>query len=256
MSESLCGVWVDDSGVVHLSVATADGLRVTRTETLRPFAWLNEQVSATTDGVAIEPLKGEGPFNRLAHAESLDTFDDFVKVAKETGGVDVVRPLESQFLLQKRRRLFRDLGFHELRRCQLDIETASSDGEFSDAVKADDRVLAIGLRFGERNRLLVLDEMSTEGEKRLLEQLNAVLLEEDPDVIEGHNIFKFELDYLRQRAKKAALARKRRFATVASRSPNAGLIFLAATCRDGPWSIRICSFSNTTSRRVNSRRMV
>ena len=136
MSESLCGVWVNDSGVVHLSVATADGLRVTRTETLRPFAWLNEQVSATTDGVAIEPLKGEGPFNRLAHAESLDTFDDFVKVAKETGGVDVVRPLESQFLLQKRRRLFRDLGFHELRRCQLDIETASSDGEFSDAVKA------------------------------------------------------------------------------------------------------------------------
>jgi len=202
MSESLCGVWVDDSGVVHLSVATADGLRVTRTETLRPFAWLNEQVSATTDGVAIEPLKGEGPFNRLAHAESLDAFDDFVKVAKETGGVDVVRPLESQFLLQKRQRLFRDLGFHELRRCQLDIETASSDGEFSDAVKADDRVLAIGLRFGERNRLLVLDEMSTEGEKRLLEQLNAVLLEEDPDVIEGHNIFKFDLDYLRQRAKK------------------------------------------------------
>ena len=202
MSESLCGVWMDDAGVVHLALAAVDGSRTTRTESLRPFAWLNEQVSAAIEGVSIETLKGEGPFNRLAHAESLEAFEAFVKLAKESGGVDAVRPMESQFLLQKRERLFRDLGFHELRRCQLDIETASSDGEFSDAVKADDRVLAIGLRFGERNRLLVLDEMSADGERRLLEQLNAVLAEEDPDVIEGHNIFKFDFDYLRQRAKK------------------------------------------------------
>ncbi|HEY8932835.1 MAG TPA: DNA polymerase domain-containing protein [Rariglobus sp.] len=202
MSESLCGVWVDDAGVVHLSLAGADGVRTTRTETLRPFAWLDAAVTSTSDGVAIEPLQGEGPFNRLAHAASLEVFEAFTKAAKETGGIDAVRPLESQFLLQNRRRLFRDLSFTQLRRCQLDIETASSDGEFSDAAKADDRVLAIGLRFGDRNRILVLDEVSAAGEKRLLEQLNAVLAEEDPDVIEGHNIFKFDFDYLRQRAKK------------------------------------------------------
>lgn len=204
MSESLCGLWVDDNaGVVHLSVADSAGSRSTRTATLRPFAWLNEGVIAPAgEGVTIETLNGEAPFNRLMHAESLAAFDGFLKIARETGGVDVVRPLESQFLLQTRERLFRDLGFHQLRRCQLDIETASSDGEFSDSAKADDRVLAIGLRFGERNRLLVLDEMSAAGEKRLLEQFNAVLTEEDPDVIEGHNIFKFDFDYLRKRAKK------------------------------------------------------
>ena len=202
MSESLCGVWVDDTGVVHLSVAGAEGVRTTRTETLRPFAWLNDAVTATAEGVAIEPLKGDGPFNRLAQADTLAAFETFAKAAKETGGVDAVRPLESQFLLQNRQRLFRDLSFTQLRRCQLDIETASSDGGFSDAAKPDDRVLAIGLRFGDRNRLLVLDEVGAAGEKRLLEQLNAVLAEEDPDVIEGHNIFKFDFDYLRQRAKK------------------------------------------------------
>ncbi|MDF3058326.1 MAG: polymerase [Rariglobus sp.] len=207
MSESLCGVWVDDSGVVHLSVAGADGARSVRTESLRPFAWLNDGVLApATEGVAMETLNGDAPFNRLMHAGSLAAFDGFLKIARETGGVDVVRPIESQFLLQNRQRLYRDLSFHQLRRCQLDIETASSGGEFSDAAKAEDRVLAIGLRFGERNRLLVLDEMSAEGEKRLLEQLNAVLAEEDPDVIEGHNIFKFDFDYLRQRAKKLKVA--------------------------------------------------
>jgi DNA polymerase, archaea type len=203
MSESLCGVWVDDAGVVHLSVAGIDGSRVERTAVLKPFAWLNEPVVVPPmEGVTIETLKGEGPFNRLAHAESLEIFEGFAKVAKETGSVDAVRPLESQFLLQNRERLFRDLSFTQLRWCQLDIETASSDGEFSDATKTDDRVLAIGLRFGERNRLLVLEEVSAAGEKRLLEELNAVLAEEDPDVIEGHNIFKFDFDYLRQRAKK------------------------------------------------------
>ena len=203
MSDVYCGIWLDDAGVVHLSVAGADGSRSTRTAALRPFAWLNEGVVAPAgEGVIIEALKGEAPFNRIAHAESLAAFDGFIKIARETGGVDAVRPLESQFLLQNRERLFRDLSFNQLRRCQLDIETASSDGEFSDSAKADDRVLAIGLRFGERNRLLVLDEMSAAGEKRLLETFNAVIAEEDPDVIEGHNIFKFDFDYLRKRAKK------------------------------------------------------
>ncbi len=202
MSGSLCGVWVDDAGGVHTCLATPDGGRVTQRAGLRPFAWLNASVTATADGVTCEPLKGAGPFNRLAHADTLGVFDGFVKAAKDKGGVDVVRPLESQFLLQHRERLYRHLGFAQLRRCQLDIETASADGAFSDAAKPGDRVLAVGLRFGERNRLLVLDELSDAGEKRLLEALNVALAEEDPDVLEGHNIFKFDLDYLRQRAKK------------------------------------------------------
>ena len=203
MKESLCGIWVDEAGNVQLCLATTEGGRITRSERLRPFAWLNAAVTAEpVAGVIIEALAGPGPFNRLAHAGTLEVFEAFAKTAKETGGIDVVKPLESQYLLQQRARLFRALSFGQLRRCQLDIETASSDGDFSDAAKPADRVLAIGLRFGERNRLLVLDEVSPAGERRLLEQLNAVLAEEDPDVIEGHNIFKFDLDYLHQRAKK------------------------------------------------------
>ncbi|HTJ77536.1 MAG TPA: DNA polymerase domain-containing protein [Rariglobus sp.] len=206
MAESLCGVWVDNEGSVHAAVMKADGTRETRVETLRPFAWLRDVVTAETTGVTIEPLKGEGMFTRLAHAETLEAFDAFVKAAKETGGIDVIKPLESQFLLQRKTRLFADLSFGQLRRCQLDIETGSGDGSFSDAMKPDDRVLAIGLRFGDRNRILVLEAMTDEAEKRLLESLNVALAEEDPDVIEGHNIFKFDLDYLRQRAKRFKVA--------------------------------------------------
>jgi DNA polymerase, archaea type len=207
MNEALCGVWVDDAGNVQVCLSLPDGGRTTRTDALRPFAWLTDSVDVPpVEGVTVEALAGAGPFNRLAHAENLETFEAFLKAAKETADVDAVKPLESQYLIQQRARLFRDIGFSQLRRCQLDIETASSDGEFSNAAKPTDRVLAIGLRFGERNRLLVIEENSPAGEKRLLEQFNAALAEEDPDIIEGHNIFKFDLDYLRQRAKKLKVA--------------------------------------------------
>lgn len=200
--DTLCGVWVDPAGKVHTTVATAGGGREERPGTLRPFAWLNDTpANANTHAIAIEGLAGEGPYNRLAHADDLEVYDTFVREAKDSAGVDAIRPLESQFLLQHRQRLYRDLTFAQLRRCQLDIETGSGDGGFSDASRKEDRVLAIGLRFGDRNRLLVLEEPTDAAEKKLLETLNQVLREEDPDVIEGHNIFKFDLDYLRQRGR-------------------------------------------------------
>src|SRR5262249_32520117 len=77
-----------------------------------------------------------------------------------------------------------------------------ADGSFSDAGRAEDRVLAIGLQFGERNRTLVLAESTDIAERILLEQLNQVIAEEDPDTIEGHNLFKFDLDYLKQRGRR------------------------------------------------------
>ncbi len=201
--ESLCGVWLDPDGQVLTTVALADGSRENRVESFRPFAWLNDTPPEGVVGaVHIEPLTGESPFNRLMHADDFATYDAFLRQARDTVQVDAIRPLESQFLLQHRERLYRDLAFHQLRRCQLDIETASSDDGFCDPARPGDRVLAIGLRCGGRNRLLLLEEMTDAGEKALLESLNVALAAEDPDVIEGHNIFKFDLDYLRQRCRR------------------------------------------------------
>jgi DNA polymerase elongation subunit (family B) len=207
MADTICGLWVADDGRAHVSVVTPDGGRVERIETFRPFAWLNDTPAETNlHGLALEKLQGEGTFDRLVHADDLAVYEAFIKVAKLKVGVDAIRPLESQFLLQHRRRLYQELSFGQLRRCQLDIETASADGGFSDAAKPGDRVLAIGLRTGGRNQLLVLEEMTDAAEKRLLESLNAALLAADPDVIEGHNLFKFDLDYLRQRCRRHKVA--------------------------------------------------
>jgi len=202
----ICGVWIDPHGRAHVALATEDGGRTEALAEFRPFLWLRERPAELPDDIEFQNLSGGGAFRVLAHAPTVPLYDQLLKRAG-SGGSDTVRPIESQFLLQKRRRLFDGLRFPDLRRCQLDIETAAAGGDhFSDAANAGDRVLAIGLRFGARDVLLELEADTDEAERALLERLNATLAEEDPDVIEGHNIFKFDLDYLRQRAKRLKVA--------------------------------------------------
>ncbi len=201
MPEALCGLWIDDAGKAHVSIATPDGGRTERVEKFRPFAWVGE--GGTIPGIEFERLRGEGVFPWLAHADELTHFDDFFRATREGSAIDVLKPYESQWLLQSRARLYAELPFSALRRCQLDIETAAEEpGGFSDARKAGDRILAVGLQCGARRELLQLEEETPEGEKRLLLRFNDVLREMDPDVIEGHNLFKFDLDYLRQRCRR------------------------------------------------------
>jgi DNA polymerase I len=157
-----------------------------------------------TRASAFERLKGEGTFNWLAQSESLAAFGVFFKAVRDGAAIDVLKPYESQWLLQQRARQFagseilRPEALPARHRDRGDVEP----GAFSDAKNPGDRVLAIGLQCGPRRELLTLGEETDAGEKRLLLEFNDLLREMDPDVVEGHNIFKFDLDYLRTRSKR------------------------------------------------------
>jgi DNA polymerase elongation subunit (family B) len=201
----ICGLWIDDEGGAHLAIAQSEGTRAEHVLPLRPFLWLAEPpADVAIAGIELTALRGEGVYRQLAHATTRDSYENFASLLRAAGvPADSLRPLENQFLLQRRARLFGDLSFQQLRRCQLDIETGSSEpGAFSDSAKPGDRVLAIGLHFGARQRLLALEDFTDEAEKKLLLEFNETLRAEDPDTIEGHNLFKFDLDYLRVRAKR------------------------------------------------------
>ena len=92
MIGSLCGVWVDEAGRVHTTVAAAGGGRETKIEAFRPFAWLNDTPpDANLHGLTLERLQGPGPYDRLVHAESLGVFETFTKEAKQTAiGIDAI----------------------------------------------------------------------------------------------------------------------------------------------------------------------
>lgn len=85
--------------------------------------------------------------------------------------------------------LFKGMSMADVRRMQIDIETAGLDPQ-----KPDDRILLIAV--GDNRGL----STSLEGsEPDILRQLLALVQERDPDVIEGHNIHGFDMPFLAAR---------------------------------------------------------
>ncbi len=199
--EAICGIWISPEGETHLSLADGDAGRREEIRPFVPFAWANGSPPPGKFGDEI--LSGDEPYRHLLHFEDLESYRDFLKNRPDNLFAESVRSLESQFLLREGRRLFEGLPFSGLRRCQCDIETACGvPGGFSNAGRKSDRVLAIGMSFtGESEpTILVLEEMTDAAERELLARFNKVLVEKDPDVIEGHNFFNFDLEYLRRRS--------------------------------------------------------
>jgi DNA polymerase elongation subunit (family B) len=102
----------------------------------------------------------------------------------------------TQYLVRSGLTLFKGMDFPDLRRMQIDLETLSLDPNTDDA-----GIIMISVRQGTWEDVLVLK--STEAE--LLERFNQVIRKYDPDVIEGHNIYRFDLPYLIDRARHAGV---------------------------------------------------
>ena len=203
-SPSLCGIWINPEGQAFEAWENGDGPRRVESTRFSPFVWAKDSLTyEEPENASVIQLSGDAPFNRLIQFHRLDAYLAFVKKHGREGAIDWIRQLEQQFLLSNASRLYADMPFSKLRRMQLDIETASSEKSgFSDSKRPDDRVLAIGIQCGERVETLVLAERTDDAERTLLEQLNVRFQEWDPDAIEGHNIFKFDLEYLRRRAQR------------------------------------------------------
>lgn len=204
--ESICGIWMGPEGRVYLSLKDVDNSRREISLPFMPYAWAHENaIPADCDAVKLD---GEGPLNRLIRFPDVGSYQQFLDVHKKLGDIENINSLENQYLLEHKQRMFRGMNFDELRRCQCDIETGCGvPGSFSNAHRTEDRVLAIGLKMGKISEYLVLEEFTAEGERALFERFNATLQELDPDVIEGHNIFKFDLEYLRVRYQKLGVPR-------------------------------------------------
>ncbi len=201
---SLCGVWISPEGKAFIAKENGHGPRSVEECPFSPFVWAMESaVDNLVIGASIHELKGEAPYNRLVSFDDIEDYREWIKREGRTGTIDWIRQLEQQFLLSRQARMYADMPYGSLRRMQLDIETAcEEEGSFSDPKQPEDRVLAIGLQCGDKVDTLTLDERSDSGERVLLETLNKRFQEWDPDVVEGHNIFKFDLDYLRRRGQR------------------------------------------------------
>ena len=202
----LTGIWISPEGKAHLSHRSEDGKDEWCEEGFRGCGWIREEDLATdTINGEVHELKGKGPLNRLIETEDFAEYKTWLSRDGLGRSVECIRPFESQHMLRNRIRLFESMRFDQLRRCQVDIETDSGkDGSFSNPYR--DRILAIGMKMGDQVKLLCLETEDAVGEKAMLERFMATLQEWDPDIIEGHNIFSFDLNYLKIRSGKHKLS--------------------------------------------------
>ncbi len=106
-----------------------------------------------------------------------------------------------QYLLLTGRTSFGGVRFGDLRRMALDIEVVTTEGyEFPSAARAGDRIVAVALADSRGFRQVLRGDRLDEA--ALLAECGRLIRERDPDVLEGHNIFRFDLEYLEARARR------------------------------------------------------
>ncbi|MFZ4858535.1 MAG: DNA polymerase domain-containing protein [Desulfuromonadaceae bacterium] len=109
--------------------------------------------------------------------------------------------LSHQYMLASGTTLFKGMEFSELRCLALDIETACADGyDFSNPERLEDRIISVALKNSHGDEVVLRGDQLSEPE--LLRALNDEILRCDPDVITGHNLFRFDLDYIGRRAER------------------------------------------------------
>ena len=182
-----------DADEVTVYRRTPDGVAAEREE-LRP--WLVSVEQADLPDAEWTALAGEG----YASLAEFPRWSDFLDGRQRLldAGTDHFAYLDRlrQYLTRSGKTLFKGMSLADLRRLQLDIETTGLSPQDPEA-----RIIlvALGDSTGWRDAL--------EGEEAdVLLRLAELIRSRDPDVIEGHNIFGFDLPFLAARAEKCGAA--------------------------------------------------
>ncbi len=195
---------------MKLFLRDAQGRLEIQEEPFKPFLLLEELslLQGFKGEHFVEQLSGENPYRFLVQfsswSECLRARDHLHRKSAQAPS-DPQAPYlflsdpVHQHLLLTGKTLFKGMSFRELHRLALDIETACAPGyEFSNPQREEDRILSIALMDNRgHEEVLFGREMS---EPEMLECLGNRIQLLDPDVIEGHNLFNFDLEYIAARA--------------------------------------------------------
>ncbi|MBI2091289.1 MAG: DNA polymerase II [Deltaproteobacteria bacterium] len=178
----------------------------------RPFLLLENEdwLRGWKGDVEFETLHGSGVFQRLAFLPDLKQLDEAKNYVQQKSGqtpsapsapyVYFTDPIQ-QYLLVCGKTHFLGLTFSDLRRLQIDIETYCQPGfEFPNAARETDRITAIALSDSTGWERLISG--TEHAEEEMLAEMVREIRGRDPDVIEGHNLFRFDLEYIEARAKR------------------------------------------------------
>ncbi len=189
-----------------------DGRTVSALEPFIPFLLLADPdlLKGFKGEAEVNPLDGPGHYRWLARFASWALAMKGRDHCQKTSGRNASAPAAPyrflndavhQFLLLTGKTSFLALAFKDLTRLALDIEVLTGEGfEFPNAQRPSDRIIAIALADSSGWEEVISGRDHSEPE--MLELCSRLIRERDHDVIEGHNIFRFDLEYLEIRAKR------------------------------------------------------
>jgi DNA polymerase, archaea type len=200
----IVAIELGETGTVKVYRREANGSSVADVEPFHPFVWCDSDVVDL--GIESEKLESDLKYGWLV---TVDSWKELISLRNglKNAGRDFFAftdPVQ-HYLTATGRTLFKDLPFEELKRMQIEVL------RFEDAVTGGgdpgrgDHIMTIALSDNTGwEELLVVDPKNVEeSEHAALKRLTAIIKERDPDVIEGHDLFRFDLPYLVARAKKA-----------------------------------------------------
>jgi len=200
----IVAIELGETGTVKVYRREADGSTVADVEPFHPFVWCDSDVVDL--GIESEKLESDLKYGWLV---TVDSWKELISLRNglKNAGRDFFAftdPVQ-HYLTATGRTLFKDLPFEELKRMQIEVLSFENAVAGVDDPGRGDHLMSIALSDNTGwEELLVVDPKNVdESEHAALKRLTAIIKERDPDVIEGHNLFRFDLPYLVARAKRA-----------------------------------------------------
>src|SRR5437667_164202 len=191
----IVAIELGETGTVIVYRREKDGSTIADVEPFHPFVWADSDVVDL--GIETEKLRGDLKYGWLI---TVDSWKELIALRNglKNAGRDFFAftdPVQ-HYLTATGRTLFKDLPFEELKRMQLEVLSFSQ----GDA----DHIMSITLSDNsDWEELIIVDPKKLpESEHAAIKRLTTLIKERDPDVVEGHNLFRFDLPYLVDRAKK------------------------------------------------------
>ncbi len=213
-TERIVGIHAEGPAAVRLYVRSAGGEVTTETAAVHPFFFVTDAALLTgfpRSRFRVQRLAGEGAYRDVVVFPDRGAQFDALRHIERATGTEAARPadvyqvggLEQQYLMQTGRTLFTGMAFDDLRRLQLDIEVVAHGG-FPQAEVAEHRIVLVALSDSTGWQHLVGAPGMDEAE--ILRETVRIVTERDPDVIEGHNLYGFDLPYLTIRCQRHGVA--------------------------------------------------
>src|SRR5437899_11207828 len=195
----IVAIELGETGTVKVYRRGKGGLTVVEVEPFHPFVWCDSDVLDL--GIESEKLESSLKYGWLI---TVDSWKELIALRNglKNAGRDFFAftdPVQ-HYLTATGRTLFKDLRFEALKRMQIEVLSVGGGADPG----SHDHIISIALsdNTGWEELIIVDANNMEESERNALRRLTALIKDRDPDVIEGHDLFRVHVPLLVARAKK------------------------------------------------------